>query len=252
MIYLFSDLGLEKLKEISLNKTLFAFDFDGTLAPIKPQHDQVKLPPKTNVLLNELSKKTHVAVISGRSLPNLQQLIDLPNGYLIGNHGLESLDISTDAKTFYAGICQNWKEQILLSNNKLFIEDKIYSLTIHYRDIPNKKQTRQQILHLIDQLSPLPRVIMGKCVVNLLPDKASHKGSALLQILAKLDLTTALYLGDDDTDEDIFLLPQDKVISVRIGHKKSSHAQFYLKRQNEINRLITFLNEELFKYSNHN
>jgi trehalose 6-phosphate phosphatase len=54
----------------------------------------------------------------------------------------------------------------------------------------------------------------------------------------QLNCTAALYAGDDDTDEDVFSLPDTRILTVRIGKKKISAARFFLKRQTEITEVL--------------
>jgi trehalose 6-phosphate phosphatase len=54
----------------------------------------------------------------------------------------------------------------------------------------------------------------------------------------QLNCTAALYIGDDDTDEDVFSLPDTRILTVRIGKNKISAARFFLKRQTEITEVL--------------
>ena len=53
--------------------------------------------------------------------------------------------------------------------------------------------------------------------------------------------TTALYVGDDRTDEDAFVHPIPGLVSVRVGQKTGSHARFFLQEQYEVDRLLDTL-----------
>jgi trehalose-6-phosphatase len=53
-------------------------------------------------------------------------------------------------------------------------------------------------------MEPAPRIVLGKSVINLIPAGAPHKGVALLELMVHLKIQCALYIGDDDTDEDVF------------------------------------------------
>jgi trehalose-6-phosphatase len=54
---------------------------------------------------------------------------------------------------------------------------------------------------------------------------------------------TALYVGDDDTDEDAFGSDHpSRVLSIRIGSRPSK-ARFRLRRQSDIDSLLTALRE---------
>ena len=52
----------------------------------------------------------------------------------------------------------------------------------------------------------------------------------------------AFYLGDDVTDEDVFEIDQPgRLLSVRIGESIGSAAKFFLRRQSEVDRLLSKL-----------
>jgi trehalose 6-phosphate phosphatase len=85
--------------------------------------------------------------------------------------------------------------------------------------------------------------VLGKSVVNVMPPTASHKGTALLEYMRRLGCSTALYVGDDETDEDVFALRDARVLTVRIGKKNGSSARYFLKRQTEITQVLRLLVE---------
>jgi len=118
------------------------------------------------------------------------------------------------------------------------IEDKTYSIALHYRKSQAKKKARMDILEVVSNLDPRPRIIMGKCVVNILPTGAPHKGVALVELMLQAGIKSAFYIGDDDTDEDVFSLPNARIMTVRVGKKSSSQAQFYIRNQSEVGRLL--------------
>ena len=90
-------------------------------------------------------------------------------------------------------------------------------------------------------LSPGPRLLAGKCVVNLLIPGLPHKGDAVRALMAGLGLEHALYVGDDSNDEDVFALADPRIRTLRVGRLAGSRASFYLRRQGEIDRLLRFL-----------
>ena len=54
-------------------------------------------------------------------------------------------------------------------------------------------------------------------------------------------VAAALYVGDDRTDEDAFAQPIAGLVSVRVGPKAGSQAQFFLQEQPEVERLLDAL-----------
>src|SRR5206468_4232885 len=73
-------------------RILVALDFDGTLAPIVEDPDAAQPLPLSVQALRALAglPRTHVAVISGRPLVQLQRLVEPAEGVaLVGSHGAE-------------------------------------------------------------------------------------------------------------------------------------------------------------------
>jgi trehalose 6-phosphate phosphatase len=71
----------------------------------------------------------------------------------------------------------------------------------------------------------------------VLVDGAPHKGEALAAERDRLKCKWVFYVGDDENDEDAFAL-DGKIIPVRIGRKRHSHARYYLRSQAEIDTLL--------------
>jgi trehalose 6-phosphate phosphatase len=82
----------------------------------------------------------------------------------------------------------------------------------------------------------------GKQVVNIVPARAPHKGAALERERARRRCTTAIYVGDDETDEDVFTLGRpEALLTIRVGRRRSSAAAYYLRSQREIDALLRAL-----------
>jgi trehalose 6-phosphate phosphatase len=240
MIYLFSDEGLRALRSLSLKETLFAFDFDGTLSKISSDRDGSSAASKTSGLLERLAKHATTAVISGRSVADLKQRLGFEASYLIGNHGIESNNVRAQTLMLQARkTCSEWKSQLgLVLAPGCTLEDKEFSLAIHYRESEDKTGAFRAVHQTIESLNPRPRIVRGKSVVNLLLEGAPHKGDALKDLMETTQLKSALYIGDDETDEDVFKTCGDSVMTVRVGHKRSSSARYFIERQSQINLLL--------------
>jgi trehalose 6-phosphate phosphatase len=243
MISLFSKQSLMIAESLSFKKTLYAFDFDGTLSKIARTPTAAKLSSTTEKLVEELARFAPVAIISGRSLDDLKARINFKPYLLVGNHGLEGLGISAAELAEAKNLCREWLQVLTEANfsTGIEIEDKTYSLAVHYRKSRNKKEDKKKLKRAISLFTPQPRIINGKSVVNILPPRVPNKGHAILELMRKCEVHHGFYIGDDDTDEDIFSLPERKIMTVRIGYKQKSRAQFYIDRQNEINRLLRTL-----------
>ena len=78
--------------------------------------------------------------------------------------------------------------------------------------------------------------------MNVLPEGAPDKGYALEEQRVRFRCERAIYVGDDETDEDAFARGEaGRVLSVRVGARRASRANFYLRDQSEIDRLLAEL-----------
>ncbi len=241
MRYLLAKSNRAVLGSLDSNQTLCAFDFDGTLAPIVNDPAAAALRPSTRALLAQLAHFRPCAVISGRSRVDLlSKLRGIPLVGVLGNHGDED---GSAARPVELNQVQEWKARLegaLVGLQGVWVEDKELSLAIHYRSAPAQELARKLAW---DAAAALPgaRVFGGKAVINVAPRSASHKGDALMAILGLLEYEQAIYVGDDENDEEAFATKD--TVSIRIGRSPSSAARFYLRGQDEIDRLLDLLLE---------
>jgi trehalose 6-phosphate phosphatase len=120
------------------------------------------------------------------------------------------------------------------------IEDKGLSLAVHYRRAPDQGRAREAIRAAASRLARA-RVVGGKCVVNVVARGAPHKGTALAAERRRLRCDTTLYVGDDETDEDVFSLPGRRQLGVRVGLMPGTRARYYLRSQTQIDSLLETL-----------
>jgi trehalose 6-phosphate phosphatase len=201
--------------------------------------------------LKELAKRAPCAVVSGRALADLAPRVDGAVPYLIGNHGIESSLASIDSLHTAEEICAAWKRDIATCLGEILkslggeVEDKRYSLTVHYRAQAQEAEARLAILTLLQQLTPAPHLIAGKLSVNALPPGQGGKGPAVLALMRHLRQTGLFFIGDDKTDETVFELTEGLAMSACIGRQAESRARFYLNDQVEIEKVIRLLVSEI-------
>jgi trehalose 6-phosphate phosphatase len=233
----------EILREFVSSNVLVALDYDGTLAPITDDPELARMRETTRGLLQTVTTLYRVIVISGRAQPDaLRKLRGTGVFEVVGNHGIEP----HNAARRHIETVRRWLPVLdarAASLAGVVVEDKIYSVAVHYRGSREKKKARAAILELAAGLGRV-RVIGGKQVVNLLPEGAPHKGIALERERRRLHCDTAIYVGDDETDEDVFGLDQPgRLLGVRVGVKKSSAASYYVPDQRSIDHLLRALIE---------
>ena len=223
------------------SQTLLAFDFDGTLAPIVDDPPKAAMRPLTRSLLARAAALYPCVVISGRALSDVTKRVKgLGLRGVVGNHGVEPWRATTQIHQRV----QDWHplfRKVLEGEAGVEIEDKTYSLAIHFRRSRAKKRVRKLVMRVAADLEDV-RVIGGIEVVNIVPADAPHKGIALERERARLRCDTAIYVGDDQTDEDVFALDQPgRLLTVRVGRKAASRADFYLKAQADIDAFLRIL-----------
>ncbi len=236
MRYLLSETSRPVLAGLAHAKTLCAFDFDGTLAPLVDHPDQAGLPSHTRSLLIQLLDLYPCVILSGRSRADLlKKLGDLPVKAAIGNHGAETPGNQNDG---HDPRVQSWKARIedqLRPVAGLWVEDKGRSLAVHYR-MAQAPDARSHVLKAAQGLEEA-RVYEGKKVVNVVLEGDPHKGTALMKERDRLQCDCVLYVGDDTNDEPAFDI-DGEIVAVRVGRKRGSRASFYLKDQSEIDELL--------------
>lgn len=238
-----SQASREVLEQFVWSNVLLAFDYDGTLSPIVAQPQRAMMRERTRGLLEEVTELYPVIVISGRAQGDvMKRLRGLGVREIIGNHGIEPWHAAEPLMDEV----QRWRpaiEKKLARFRGVNIEDKIFSIAIHYRHSREKKRARAAILRAAAALDEV-RVIGGKQVVNLLPRRAPHKGIALERERQRLGCDTAIYVGDDETDEDVFALDQPgRLLTVRVGAKRGSQANYCLRGQPEMDEFLRLLIE---------
>ncbi|HKP55404.1 MAG TPA: trehalose-phosphatase [Polyangiales bacterium] len=242
MKYLLAPAELDLLRRALTSRALLAFDFDGTLAPIVTERDAAQMRQATANLFRQVSERYVCAVISGRAQKDVApRLAGARVKHVVGNHGSEPHDQAADfaAEVAQASACLS---SALRACPGVDIEDKRYSLAIHYRAAPERQHARALIQAAVVSCAPRLRRVPGKLVLNLIPARAPDKGQALQRLLAVEQADVALYVGDDVTDEDVFRLDKPaRIITTRIGETKASAAQFYLRNQLEVDSLLAAL-----------
>ncbi len=224
-------------------------DFDGTLAPIVSSPDMAELSEEIRALLLRLSRKTEIAVISGRSLADIRERVGIPGIIYAGNHGAEIWDGTKVAVTQSVTSSRGLIEDILkrlagaVSNiSGVRIEDKGVTVSIHYREVKTRDLADffDIFFSIVTGHEDALRVTSGKKVFEIRPRDIWNKGDAIKWVSdTLLPGRVVLYTGDDTTDEDAYRAIKGQGVSVSIG--TSTESDFYLKNQTEIKDFLEFL-----------
>ena len=233
--------GLAVLDDLAARHALLAFDFDGTLAPIVADRDEARVRPETLAVLRVLAILYPCAIVSGRARADVAARVSrIPFIAVIGNHGAEAGYGPVDRSV--RGDLAAWKRRLkseLSFVPGIDVEDKGFSLAVHYRQVPSWAAARHLSLRAASSLEGA-RVSGGHAVVHVTPADAPDKGTAIGELLRRIGHRPVLYVGDDRTDEEVFRSPLIEV-GVRVGRTARSAARWYLPAQAAVDELLRAL-----------
>lgn len=143
---------LPVLRSFTSSDVLLAFDYDGTLAPIVDDPGQAYMSSDTRELLWQVSRRYPVIVITGRAQPDaLRRVRGVGVLEVVGNHGIEP----RHAANRFAQQVQGWRPVLdgcAADWPGVWVEDKIYSVAVHYRVARDKDGALAAILEAVAEL----------------------------------------------------------------------------------------------------
>ena len=213
-----------------LSETAILLDIDGTLLDLAPTPREVWVPPGLAKTLNRLLSRTNgaLALVSGRSLNDID-LIFAPEQFpAVGGHGAE-MRITGDSEAVATHAPPMDKElkrrlaAIARLSPGILLEDKGYSLALHYRLAPHAEKAIYAAVSLIraDLPNAPIEVLPGKCVCEI-------KHSGFTKATGVIELMThepfkgrrPLFIGDDVTDESVFgIMPDFDGLAFSVGRR---------------------------------
>jgi trehalose 6-phosphate phosphatase len=210
----------------------YFLDMDGTLIEIA----ETPTAAATDAGLLDLIRRLHaacrgaVAVVSGRTVADLERRLPGLALPLAGQHGLERRDAGGQHHLHAApqeakGAIEARLSPVLRRHPGLLLEDKGLSLAVHYRRSPQLASYVHQLLQdLVGDVDDSLHLQKGKRVVEIKP--AGHdKGTAVESFLAEPPFRgrRPVYIGDDVTDEHAFAVVNRRGgISIKVGKGRSA------------------------------
>ncbi len=231
------------LVQLARSRALLAFDYDGVLAPLVRKPSGARMRARTRALLRQIARLYPCAVVSGRAWRDTRRFVRGIPAVVVGNHGFElgsELPVPGEVLERVRG----WRRQLesdLARVPGVFFEDKRSTLAVHYGLARTWRRSGAAVHAAAERLHGA-RLVQGKKVLNLLPSHFPTKGDAVRALLARGGLETALYAGDDVTDEDVFEIGPPAVLGIHVGRGRSL-AQFKLRLQGDVDVLLRLLIE---------
>lgn len=199
-------------------------DVDGTLTPLMPRPEDVRIAPGVLDSLGRLFAHLDgaLALVSGRPLDQLDALVAPLRLPAAGVHGGQRRDASgqlhlqaADPPAPVLAVAQRWVER----HPALRLEPKPSAFALHFRARPELGAACSGALRAALGAHPDWEAIDGHCVVEV-RRRGVHKGLAIESFLNEAPFAGRLpvFVGDDVTDEDGFAVVEPRGgLGVKVG-----------------------------------
>ena len=189
-------------------------DVDGTLVDIGPSPRDVQIGHDLPDSLVRLSQATDgaLALVSGRPIADLDALFAPLKLPAVGGHGAELRVRGGETATSVAPLSPDLRRHLAAAAKLgpgIVIEDKGYSLALHYRQAPQQEDRLRS--HIAAGRATHPNeaieVLPGKAVLEVKrPDV--NKGDGVRELMRRPPFAGRMpvFVGDDVTDESVFAI----------------------------------------------
>ena len=214
---------------VDLGRFAILLDVDGTLLDLAPTPREVFVAPELRHTLHILLERTGcaLALVSGRPIKDLDLLfapLRLPTA---GGHGAEIRLTPTGkvdrhkARRLPAALKRELAT-IAAAGPGIILEDKEYSLAIHYRLAPDKESViREAVLAICEAHKAPVEILPGKAVFEI-KSAGFDKGTAVRAFMRHKPFKgrRPIFVGDDTTDEAaLAVMPEFDGVGISVGRR---------------------------------
>ena len=215
------------IDDIDLQTSAVLLDVDGTILDIAATPTDVEVPLRLRPTLARLAEETGgaLAFVSGRPLEDLDHLFAPLKLASVGGHGAEirvnGVRLQGGSMHWLDGQLKHRLMEIAASAAGIILEDKGYSVALHYRLAPElAEQIRDAVISACagypsNTLEALP----GKSVIEIKP-LSFNKGTGIRELMGHAPFRgrRPIFIGDDVTDEAAFaVLPEFEGVGYSVG-----------------------------------
>ncbi len=187
-------------------RSLIAFDFDGTLAPIVEDPEKARAHPGAAAALRHLAKSVGtVAIITGRPAAlavEYGRFADVGGLVVLGHYGRERWEngvLATPEEPGGVAEARVKLSKILRTAPEgVVMEDKGHALAVHTRRAAEPEVALERLRSIVAALAERSGLALepGRMVLELRPPGVD-KGASLRALAAERDAAAVLYAGDD-------------------------------------------------------
>lgn len=227
---------------------LLLLDYDGTLVEFNEKPNLAIPSPQLLKTIEKLIQQpnTDVVIISGRDQLFLDKWFGKMKLTLVAEHGYF---IKNEKWTEKLNNNKEWIQNLLPIFNSFtdrtpgtFVEEKQNSLVWHYRktdpELANNRTV--ELKTVIKSLAPESISLMDMDKAIEITNSQFNKGTAVSDIISKKNYDFTLCIGDDVTDENMFINLNEEAYTLKVG-KKTTAAKYYIKNPVEVKKLLKLL-----------
>jgi trehalose 6-phosphate phosphatase len=219
-----TDLEAALAQVASADVLLVASDYDGVLSPIVPKPEDAV--PHRGALDAFLAVSRHPSVrsviISGRSEQTLESFVGTPIGVrLIGNHGALLGAAPTDDQRATVAAITHVLSVIAARHPGAAVEPKRLGAAFHYRHTEDRGGSLDDARAAVAGFDA--RIIEGKEVLEVVIGHGT-KGTAIEAVRSQTEAEHVVYIGDDVTDEDVFISLGPDDVGIKVGEGPTAAA----------------------------
>ena len=227
---------------------LLLLDYDGTLVEFNEKPNLAIPSPQLLKTIEKLIQQpnTDVVIISGRDQLFLDKWFGKMKLTLVAEHGYF---IKNEKWMEKLNNNKEWIQNLLPIFNSFtdrtpgtFVEEKQNSLVWHYRktdpELANNRAV--ELKTVIKSLAPESISLMDMDKAIEITNSQFNKGTAVSDIISKKNYDFTLCIGDDVTDENMFINLNEEAYTLKVG-KKTTAAKYYIKNPVEVEKLLKLL-----------
>lgn len=208
-------------------------DFDGTIVAIADNPEAIVVGPGLGARLAALAERLGgaLAVVSGRSIDDLQRFLGPAAIHWAGSHGAEVRTAAGGTLMAARALPDAVVEALggFAAAEELYHEVKAHGAALHYRARPDCEEKAERFAADLAEAHGLATK-PGKCVIELVWPGA-NKGRAVEALAGRAPFAGAMpvFLGDDVTDEDGFAACTGRGgFGIAVGERPSAGARYGL------------------------
>ncbi len=197
-------------------------DVDGVLAPIVAHADDAQLLPGMLDAVAVLATRTTVAIVSGRTVEDLERFGFPDHVEVFGLHGMErsgerAVELAEHEQERLGRLVALAAEAADRAGDGAWVEIKPASVVLHTRQAPAEEAARSAA-ELREQARDVDgaQVLPGHAVIELLT-RSTSKAAAIEELRNELGARAVVFVGDDHTDEAVFAALHEGDCSIRVG-----------------------------------